>query len=65
MKTFLSDYDTILMRRKGRLPEMVSSRKSYGKGEYFSYDTNEQFDDVEKILVQGIESGKSQINNCK
>ncbi|XP_022918862.2 uncharacterized protein [Onthophagus taurus] len=38
-------YDMILMRRKGRLPEMVSSKKSYGKGEYFVYETNEKFDD--------------------
>lgn len=57
MLAFMKDNDTILMRRKGRLPEMVSAMKSYGKGEYFGYETNEHFDDIER-KAQNVELRK-------
>ncbi|GJQ67379.1 hypothetical protein Trydic_g8265 [Trypoxylus dichotomus] len=57
LENFIREYDTILMRRKGRLPEMVSSKKSRGKGDFFTYDTNENFDD-EKCRTILVEIGK-------
>ena len=46
----LEVHKVVLMRHKGKLPPMVSAVKSQGRGEFFTYTTNETFsEDPEKI----------------